>query len=58
MPIESILYLVFVLAAFALFAVVLSYAEWATRHANDPVRTPADQATPVHHNVNSIRKAA
>jgi hypothetical protein len=35
MPFDSILYLAFVVAMFTQFAVVLTYAEWATRHAND-----------------------
>jgi len=33
MPSENILYLGLVISAFAVFAGVLSYAEWATRHA-------------------------
>jgi hypothetical protein len=58
MPIESILYLAFVLAAFGQFAAVLAYAEWATRHANDTAPT----ATRFEHenaaNANLARKAA
>jgi hypothetical protein len=61
MPLENILYLAFVLAAFTQFAVVLTYAEWVTRHANDPVRSPS-QFTPEkgvrHDDSNLMRKAA
>ena len=35
MPLESILYLAFVVAALAVFAAALTYADWATRHATD-----------------------
>jgi len=35
MPFETILYLAFVVAVLAEFAAVLTYAEWATRHATD-----------------------
>lgn len=34
MPLDSILYLVFIVAMFTQFAAALTYAEWATRHAN------------------------
>jgi hypothetical protein len=37
MPFETIAYLTFVVSAFTLFAVTLTYAEWATRHADDTV---------------------
>jgi hypothetical protein len=62
MPLESILYVTFVLSALALFASTLAYAEWATRHANDPVRIPAHfaQEKPCCHNNDAepVRKAA
>ena len=35
MPLESMLYVTFVVAMFAQFAAVLAYADWATWHAND-----------------------
>lgn len=41
MPLESILYLGFVITALAEFAAALSYAEWATRHAPDNASRPA-----------------
>jgi hypothetical protein len=40
MPFETIAYLTFVISALTLFAATLTYAEWATRHADDPVRKP------------------
>jgi hypothetical protein len=62
MPLESILYVTFVLSALALLASTLAYAEWATRHANDPVRMPAHfaQEEPCCHNNDAepVRKAA
>ena len=62
MPLETILYVTFVFSALALFASTLAYAEWATRHANDPVRIPASftQKNPCcHHNdAEPVRKAA
>jgi hypothetical protein len=62
MPLETILYVTFVFSALALFASTLAYAEWATRHANDPVRIPASftQEKPCcHHNdAEPVRKAA
>jgi hypothetical protein len=33
MPLDSTLYLIFVISMFSMFAVVLAYAEWATRQA-------------------------
>lgn len=58
MPIENILYLAFILAAFTQFAVVLAYAEWATRHVNG--RGPARFIQePSHHNDDEpVHKAA
>jgi hypothetical protein len=38
MPIESIMFVGLVIAALVEFAAVLSYAEWATRHATDDER--------------------
>jgi hypothetical protein len=35
MPLDSMMYIAFVVAVFTQFAVVLAYADWATRHAND-----------------------
>jgi len=61
MPLESILYVAFVLAALTLFASVLAYAEWATRHANDGVYKPAQfkEGSPTHQNdADLVRKAA
>jgi len=61
MPLETIVYVTFVLSALALFASTLAYAQGATRHANDPVRSPAHFAEekPCHHNdAEPVRKAA
>jgi hypothetical protein len=61
MPFETIAYLTFVVSALTLFAATLAYAEWATRHANDPVREPAQfaQEKPARHNAPEVfRKAA
>ena len=33
MPLDSTLYLIFVVSMLTMFAVVLAYAEWATRQA-------------------------
>ena len=41
MPFEAIVYLTFVVSLLTLFAVTLTYAQGATRHANEPVRKPA-----------------
>ena len=45
MPLDSTLYLVFVVSMFSMFAVVLAYAEWATRQATSsrPMRARARQ---------------
>jgi hypothetical protein len=40
MPLESILYLSFVVSALVLFASVLTYAERATRQLNNDSSTP------------------
>ena len=62
MPVETILYVTFVMSALTLFASTLAYAEWATRHANDPVRVPAHfaQEKPGRHynDAEPVRKAA
>ena len=61
MPFETIAYLTFVVSALTLFAVTLAYAEWATRHANDPVRKPEPfgQKKPSRRNDSDVlRKAA
>ena len=61
MPFETIAYLTFVVSALTLFAATLTYAEWATRHANDPVRKPVQvgQENPPHrHGSDALRKAA
>ena len=57
MPLETVLYLAFVVSMFAIFAAVLTYAEWATRRARThqpPHRKlarktqPAEEAVPLH----------
>jgi hypothetical protein len=62
MPLESILYVGFVVAALVLFAAALAYAEWATRHANDSVPRPAqfkkEERPPYHNQSELMRKAA
>jgi hypothetical protein len=62
MPLDSILYLAFVVAVFTQFAVVLAYADWATRHANDhrpPFRKAARmQQLRQSEELTSLRKAA
>ena len=61
MPFETIAYLTFVVSALALFAAALTYAEWATRHANDSVRKPEQlgQGKPPHRDDSDVlRKAA
>ena len=56
MPLESILYLSFVVSALAVFASALTYADWATRQANEsrnveqtrkPARRPVDVMAPL-----------
>lgn len=61
MPFETIAYLTFVVSAFALFAATLTYAEWASKHANDPVRKPArvpQEQRPHRNDADTVRKAA
>ena len=61
MPFETVAYLAFVVAALGVFAAALTYAEWATRHANDATRKPAQvqQEKPTHRNdTDAVRKAA
>jgi hypothetical protein len=61
MPFETIAYLTFVLAALGVFAATLTYAEWATRHANDAARKPAQigqEHAPHHNDTDAVRKAA
>jgi hypothetical protein len=62
MPFESILYVAFVVAMFTQFAIVLTYAEWATRHANGhqpPFRKVARTHQPKQREeLASLRKAA
>ena len=62
MPLESILYLMFIGAVFTQLAVVLAYAEWATRHANDhrpPFRKAARmQQAKQREELAPLRKAA
>jgi hypothetical protein len=61
MPLESILYVGFVVAALVVFAAALAYAEWATRHANDSVSRPAqfkEERPPYHNQSELMRKAA
>ena len=61
MPLENILYLGLVISAFAVFAAVLSYAEWTTRHATDnrPRRRQLKpEASLPREEPASIRKAA
>ena len=59
MPFESIAYLTFVLSAVVLFAAALTYAEWASRHATDPVPKPElGQEKPHSKGTDGHRKAA
>ena len=61
MPLESILYVAFVVAALTQFAAVLAYAEWATRHASDdtPRRARHKREAASHRDETvAIRKAA
>jgi hypothetical protein len=61
MPVESVLYLAFVLSMLTMFATVLAYAEAVTRHADDH-RRPFRKLTrgnPVpRENAAPMRKAA
>jgi len=61
MPVENILYLGLVISSFATFAALLTYAEWATRHAADSTpRRAQTKREPSHHRGEPalIRKAA
>jgi len=60
MPIESILFLGLVIAALTEFAAVLTYAEWATRHATDetPRRARAKREAGLQSQEPPVRKAA
>jgi hypothetical protein len=60
MPIESVLFVGLVIGALAEFAAVLTYAEWATRHATDdtPRRGQIKRDASVHNGAVSVRKAA
>jgi hypothetical protein len=51
MPIETVVYVTFVLSALALFVSTVAYAQRATRHANNPVRMSAHfaEAKPCRH---------
>ena len=59
MPFETIAYLTFVLSAVAVFAAALTYAEWASKHANDTAREPGQAGERPHRNdSDAFRKAA
>jgi hypothetical protein len=61
MPVESILYVGFVISAFAVFAATLTYAERVTRHAsiNTPRRAQIKREASIRHAESaSVRKAA
>ena len=59
MPLESILYVGFVISALAVFASALAYAEWATRHAIENTPGQLRREAPFHpEELASIRKAA
>ena len=62
MPLETIVYVTFVLSVLALSASTLAYAQGATRHANTPSRIPARfaQEKPCchDHDPEPVRKAA
>jgi len=51
MPLDSTLYLIFVISMFSMFAVVLAYAEWATRQATSsrPMRAQARREPAANH---------
>ena len=44
MPLDNVLYLCFVVGAFAVFAAALAYGEWTTRHAVPFVSASANSA--------------
>jgi len=54
MPIETILYLMFVVAAFTVFAVAVAYGEMQTRN----FKRPEEAAAPVQPGEQQWRKAA
>jgi len=61
MPLESILYVGFVVSALILFASVLAYAEWATRQVNNDSSRPEKIAKPAQSRPEAaapLRKAA
>ena len=62
MPLESIVYVTFVLSAVALLVSTLAYANGAARHANEPIRTPArftqEKPRGRDNGVEPVRKAA
>jgi len=58
MPFETIAYLTFVISAALVFAAALTYAEWASKHANDPARKPDQPKHEKPHDAHALRKAA
>jgi hypothetical protein len=61
MPVENILYLGLVISAFAVFAALLTYAEWTTRRAAGKTPRRAQIKREAAHDREdsaSIRKAA
>ena len=58
MPLDSTLYLIFVVSMFSMFAVVLSYAEWATRQATGSRPEHGERATDNDKPVLVLKKAA
>jgi hypothetical protein len=61
MPLESILYLSFVISALAVFASALTYAEWATRQMNnepDKAEEPGQPARRKSEETAPLRRAA
>ena len=61
MPLENILYLSMVITAMVLFAAVLAYGEWVTRHAANSIRStegPIAGKRTGHNDDEPVRKAA
>jgi hypothetical protein len=61
MALETVVYLTFAVSLLTLLAVTLIYAEGAARHANDPLRRPAQfgQEKASHRqDADAFRKAA
>jgi hypothetical protein len=61
MPFETVAYLAFVVAALGVFGAALTYAEWATRQADDAARkrTQVRKVEPTHRgDTDAVRKAA